>query len=93
MTDTDESVGREAARALNRLERRRKTRALVLAVENAETPSDRWLYLDCLLSFADPGDPHRPWPEVGETIGCCLTPAQRKYSSERLKKRREKENN
>lgn len=88
LADSIEPVAAEAATALDRIVRRGEARKLVLAIRDATTVNERWLFLECLLSFADPGDHHHPWPEGDVTIGDLLTPLQLDYASERLKARR-----
>ena len=58
---------------------------------SAATHSERWLYLDCLLALADPGDDHHYWPIEGPKIGNVLTPFQTAYVTQQLKKIRDKE--
>ena len=91
LSDPDELVAREAAAAIDRRLIRMECQVLGHAVMSAATHSERWLYLDCLLALADPGDDHHYWPIEGPKIGNVLTPFQTAYVTQQLKKIRDKE--
>ena len=91
LTDSEESVARAAAAALSQLSIRAESQLLGRAVIEATTEDQRWLYLDCIVSFAEPSDEHRTWPVYGPEIGPVLTPLQSKYALKRLERRRQKE--
>jgi hypothetical protein len=91
LQDINESVARAAAGALTQLSIQEETIRLEKAVIDASSQAERWLYLDCLLALADPGDYHHPWPINGKEIGESLTLLQQKSAEDRLRKRKYKE--
>lgn len=74
--DPEPDVNKAAISALNRIAIRRETRLLAQEVLDADGEFDRWLYLDALLSYADPGDHYSPWPVEGPLVDKVLTPLQ-----------------
>jgi hypothetical protein len=84
LSDSNDVVSREAAESLVALSVEREAELLGEAIINSDSNSDRWLFLDCLLSIADPGDDHHRWPLHGPPIGDVLTPAQYREVSKHL---------
>lgn len=89
LSDRNENVAKAAAEAISRIERRKVSRQLADALMEESNQSERWLFVDCLLTMADPGDPHQKWPADGPDIGAVLSPLQISHCTDRLKKLRE----
>lgn len=88
LSDPEPDVSRAASEALSRIQRRRETKALVLCLLEAKDPSDRWMYLDSLLKFADPGDQYGQWPVEGPHVQSVLSPLQILHRRATLERRR-----
>lgn len=84
----DRRVQEEASRALTRIRQRAETEALAQGVIETDDHFARWLYLDALVEFSDPGDAYDLWPVGGPAIGNCLSPLQQKHVKKRLDWRR-----
>ena len=81
--DPEPEVSQSAISALNRMALRRETKLLAQRVLDADNEFDRWLYLDSLLEFADPGDEYSQWPVEGPLVGDVLSPLQFLHLKER----------
>lgn len=91
LNSPEESVARAASDAFAMLALRKETQVLGHAIMETNCADERWLYLECLLDIADPGDQHRAWPIDGSMIMKVLSPLQRIYVASRLKERRKNE--
>ena len=65
-----------------------EAKLLETAAVNAPNASHRWLYLDCLISTADPGDAGHAWP-VDQRVIESLGPCELEHVEERVKRLRE----
>lgn len=90
LADLDESVADAAATAMMSLRARQEVVELGHALIESSSDSERWLYLDCMLDLADPGDLHHKWPLDGPAIDEVLSPFQIRYATKKLEKRRKK---
>lgn len=89
--DAEPKVQQSAGQALSRINVRHRTAELAQMVIDSEDHFDRWLYLDALIEFADPGDGCCQWPADGPLVGDCLSPLQTMHLRKRLKDRQKKE--
>jgi hypothetical protein len=89
LTGDDDDLAAEAAAALGRMARRRDFLALCDQFVAEPDANRKWLLLDCLLAMGEPGPAHLSWPHEGPPLGNYVTPGQRCYVTDKLKKRRD----
>lgn len=88
VSQSSHPLSKAAANAIANINRRRMAIELADAFEASEDFNQRWLYLECLLGVADPGESGDIWPLERPELGEQMTPLQRQYIGQKLESKR-----
>ncbi len=88
VSQSSHPLSKAAAAAIARINQRRMAIQLADAFEQSKDFDQRWLYLECLVKVADPGESGESLPLGRPELGEKMTPLQRQYVSQELEAKR-----
>jgi hypothetical protein len=89
LNEVDERISLSARESLECIFISREVEALIEAINSEQDISRKWIFLDSLLTIADPGDKHTNWPCWASQLVETLPPHMQFYFAETIKKRRD----